>query len=937
MNKQIVIILTLSMISCTLPTQKIQDIEVGSKGMGSILQSGSVPDGANISTNKNGTITKKPLDPDDEIFQFNRFESKLNLLTDQAILGSKVNELKPKVSAIMKNIEVPEHPVDDPVLEVMADMALTDRNYNVAEKLYTRALAIKEKNLGTEHIDVAKTLDKLATIYRSKGDIKNADSFHERALKIFLNLGPEDHDLVADALNNTASIYMAKGEYIEAELTFRKALKLLEKYDLEHPNIATLLGNLAEIHRIKGEYGHAEFLNKKVLKIRQKKLLPEHPAIAVSLNNIALMHMANGEYIKAEPLFQYALTIFEKVLGFEHPLLANILINLGTLHWYKNELEKAFGYFARANIIEEKYKNINLSSGTEQQKIAYSYTFVASTSLFITFDLEIGQKNKNTTSLALTTLMQRKIMVLDFLTQQLSYHRSNSSPDGQKLINDYQNTITQISNLSYKAPDNGNPDRYKKQLTLLETKKDQLETQLSSNSTEFKNLLKPITLDGIQKSLPPKSALIELAVYRPFTFNAKSNQHWGSPRYAAYILHHTGTPHGIDLGDKAEIDNLIKEFLQHLNDQKAPFRPNDNKRNISGSTEPHPRPVDPEIAKTLTQRIWRPIQKLLGITKNVLIAPDGLLNLIPFEALVDNDGHYLIESYYISYLTSGRDLLRLEIPSTPKTSALVVGDPDFSSVDEPKDTLWLNECQTKSNFRAYEYYLFSRRFQRLCGTKDEVETIAKLLNVNPIMGKAATEAVIKKAKDPIILHLATHGFFEKDLNEAIPSLTFSSHEIEINYAFSERYSPLLRSGLALAGLNSNKSGQYEDGRLTAMEVSGLNLKGTRMAVLSACDTGVGDIKNGEGVYGLRRALVNAGARTQVMSLWKVNDAATKDLMVDFYKRLSKGEGRADAMRQAKLAMLKDPNRSHPYYWASFILSGDWRPMADAFSFNSSGS
>lgn len=162
--------------------------------------------------------------------------------------------------------------------------------------------------------------------------------------------------------------------------------------------------------------------------------------------------------------------------------------------------------------------------------------------------------------------------------------------------------------------------------------------------------------------------------------------------------------------------------------------------------------------------------------------------------------------------------------------------------------------------------------------------------------------------------------------------------------------PLLRSGLVLAGANQREGGEGEDGILTALEASGLNLWGTKLVVLSACETGVGEVKNGEGVYGLRRALVLAGSESQVMSLWQVSDEATRDLMVEYYRRLHKGEGRTEALRQVQLEMLmgaqqsrerqshglalsdKGPNkpvdRSHPFFWASFIQSGDWRPLAE---------
>ena len=139
--------------------------------------------------------------------------------------------------------------------------------------------------------------------------------------------------------------------------------------------------------------------------------------------------------------------------------------------------------------------------------------------------------------------------------------------------------------------------------------------------------------------------------------------------------------------------------------------------------------------------------------------------------------------------------------------------------------------------------------------------------------------------------------------------------------------PLLRSGIALAGFNVRSSGN-EDGVLTALEAAGLDLSGTKLVVLSACETGLGDVANGEGVYGLRRALAVAGTESQLISLWKVSDSGTKDLMVSYYKRLMAKVGRSEALRQTQLEMLKNQNYQHPFYWAAFIPSGDWTAMGE---------
>jgi CHAT domain-containing protein len=240
-------------------------------------------------------------------------------------------------------------------------------------------------------------------------------------------------------------------------------------------------------------------------------------------------------------------------------------------------------------------------------------------------------------------------------------------------------------------------------------------------------------------------------------------------------------------------------------------------------------------------------------------------------------------------------------------------------------------------------------FTPLPGTAGEARALGAILpNVRLLTGVEATEASLKLLTGPTILHVATHGFFLPDQPEAS---VVESRGLGITPLSKSRVgqneNPLLRSGIALAGANSRPNGSTEDGVLTALEAAGLDLGGTKLVVLSACETGVGEVRTGDGVYGLRRALVLAGAESQVMSLWQVSDAATRDLMVAYYKRLESGEGRSEALRQVQLEMLNETShtidggnrslriekksalsqgRSHPFYWASFIPIGDWRSL-----------
>jgi len=318
----------------------------------------------------------------------------------------------------------------------------------------------------------------------------------------------------------------------------------------------------------------------------------------------------------------------------------------------------------------------------------------------------------------------------------------------------------------------------------------------------------------------------------------------------------------------------------------------------------------------------QPVRQLIGSKEQILISPDSHLNLIPFEALVDENNQYLVENYSITYLSSGRDLLQLTTKARKTSAAVLLGDPNYGKKDKIATQRSFNK--TSSNIAL----------PRLLETADEVKAIGKLLGVQPLLRGAATEKAIKRAQNPFILHIATHGLFEESKEK--PQ---NPEELPI----IERKS-LLRSGLALAGFKEEnivgdngvppeleqKETDEDNGFLTALEATGLKLLGTELVVLSACDTGLGGISPGEGVYGLRRAFFIAGSQSQVISLWKVEDEGTKDLMVKYYQRLLDGNiGRTEALRKTQLEMLRGEageNYSHPYYWASFIPSGNWQPI-----------
>jgi CHAT domain-containing protein len=451
----------------------------------------------------------------------------------------------------------------------------------------------------------------------------------------------------------------------------------------------------------------------------------------------------------------------------------------------------------------------------------------------------------------------------------------------------------ELGRLAWKAPDWTHPDARLNAIRDLDAKKDRLEGELSERSAEFRAQMQPVTLEAVQAAVPDDSALLEFTIFHPFDPRAERNaEAYGPPHYAAYVVRKHAAPLGLDLGPADGIEEAVDGLRAALRDPKR--------------TDVKAR------ARVVDERVMQPLRASFGDATRLLISPDGQLNLLPFEALVDERGSYLIERYAVSYLTSGRDLLRMQ-PMCPNLHKPVIfanpafGEPSRTNGGQPglrpTAASATNRGATTGNDLSAVY------FAPLAATAAEAHAIKALFpDALLFMGTHATKAALQHVDAPRMLHIASHGFFLRDEHNDVQN-------------------PLLRSGLALAGANLTRD-SHEDGILTALESSGLNLWGTKLVTLSACDTGIGEVRNGEGVYGLRRAFVLAGAETVVMSLWPVSDYIARETMVAYYTRLQGGLGRGDALRQAKLAMLKQKDRQHPFYWASFIQSGEWASLDD---------
>ena len=840
---------------------------------------------------RSNTILEKMLGPEDP----NLAAGFSNLGLVYFNLGEyrKAETLLVKALAIAEKVAGPEHPLVGTFLNILAGVYQTMGDYVRAEPLYQRSLAIREKAFGPDHPTTAATLNNLALLSQTKGDFAQAEPIFQRTLRIWEKTAGPEHPNTAVALNNLALLYQDKGDLAQAETTFGRALAIREKVlGPEHPDVAITLTNLGLIAKSRGNLKLAEDHFRRVLAIREKVLGLEHPDVADILCSLGMLKQETGHLAEGEPMLLRAWAIDRKSLGEKHPDVAGTASLLAEFYQREGQLEKAIGYQVQANDIREHELALNLVAGSERQKVLYLNQ--SQTDLDQTLSLLAADDGRNREGLraGLTVVLRRKGRSLDAMADSIQTLRQRASAEDRALLDELTAAKTALAVASLQSGGVVSTTPLGKRIAALEVNIERLETKISARSVEFRVQTQPITLEAIQKTIPPDATLVEYAVFR--SFDPKTRR-LGAPHYGVFVLGSKGEPQWADLGDAQVIESAVDALRQALGQRSSAVK---------------------RLARNLEQLIFAPVRALAGANARwFLLSPDGRLSLVPFAALVDAKGQFLVENYLLGYVTSGRDLLRLEASVNSGGPPVIVADPEYGQGDGP--------------ILAGNRY---KPLSRLEGTEQEGQFIQKLFPKAQLLVKGqATKKALKEIARPVLLHIATHGYF-LETTASLPMLNVADMRLlereestlPFNIEAWRGASPLLRAWLFLAGANAPS--QNDDGTLTALEATGLDLWGTKLVVLAACDTGVGDVKNGDGVYGLRRALVLAGSETQMMSLWPVSDTGTRELMMGFYQRLQAGEGRAQALRNAQLHLLKNARWRHPYYWASFIQSGVWSPI-----------
>jgi CHAT domain-containing protein/Tfp pilus assembly protein PilF len=700
-------------------------------------------------------------------------------------------------------------------------------------------------------------------------------------------------------------------------LLHQRALAIREKVlGSEHADTAGSLNNLAAIYDTLGQYDQALPLYQRALAIREKVLGLEHADTAGSLNNLAYLYKSLGQYDQALPLYHRALAIREKVFGFEHADTANSLNNIAFFHGEQHHSLEALHWAMRAQTVTDHVIQHTFPILTEQQKL--NLVKMKEGEMHGMLSLIHRQLADDPTAIltALNLVLSRKGIVFDAQARQQDTIARSLDPKTKKLWDELSNQRSELAKLMQGKPERLSREEYQKHIADYQSQIGKLETQIASKSTLVAQELKQrqVTSKEVAAQLGKNGVLVEYTKLQDYDWDhGKWSDTW---RYLAFILHGDGKIQMIDLGNAAELEGILQPALHAVG-------------LVGGNGQ-----LQQQATRTLYQQLWQPIAAAVGEANKVVFSPDGLLNLVPFAAMQDVDDHYLIESRQVSYVTSGRDITKGDLGIKPESDLYLAANPKFDMAFQVSPAS-ASEETTKGAVRSAG---FGMHFSPLPGTVKEAEQIPGNIFGKKVVltGKEATEDSVLSIRRPRVMHLSTHGFFLSD-QAAISQGTRGASRIDagqtetqsgqIASVLPQGYeNPLVRSGLAFAG--ANHAGDAKDGRdglLTALEVSGMDLHGTDLVTLSACETGRGEVKSGEGVFGLRRAFALAGTRHLMMSLWPVSDDVTAQQMQSFYQLYGKKTNPAAALRQAQLttiAQLRSKRgQAEPALWAPFIVQG----------------
>ncbi len=755
--------------------------------------------------------------------------------------------------------------------------------FNEAEKYLNQSLEFVKEKMGEDNLQFAMILNNIAMLYQMINKTEKAEELMQKSIFIAKKHSKEKSSTYIRLNVNLALLYQATGKYNEAEQIYLEAIDTKKKQlGTKHPDYAQLLRNLAALYMEMERYNQVEPLLSEAQIIYREKFGIENPLFAKTTFELGAYYYAIGDYDRAKGLFEQALEIQQKVLDEHHPDLTKTYEYLGLNYWQANDSEKAKTYYNKALdnyifVVNTYFESMNDAEKTMfwnqiQPVFIRYYNFIAEKNLEIPeATADIYSYHIQTKALLLNSSRKVKDRIL--------------SSNNQDLINKYtqwqdlMNYIAKLYTLS-------NEELVERKINLdsLIDVSSSMEKELSALSSEFKTSSeqKTITYTDVNNSLSENEASVEIIRVEKFNKLKKTDEIF----YIALIAKKEfQSPKIVVLNEGSKMENEYSEEYQTAI-------------------------MNGKNMEVFYDYYWKGIDEIIGTTPNIYLSVDGIYNQVNINTIFLPNGKYVIDEKKLYFVTNTKDVValktRLNKPENLSSkTAVMIGFPDYL-LDLPADYSMIPP---------------------LPGTKKEVENIISILNkkswkIKTYMGKDATESILKEINNPYVLHIATHGYFlEKSSYEDVDY--GRSFGVEPTRALEN---PLLRSGLLLAGadktileLNVQDNDEFDDGILNAFEAMTMNLDKTKLVVLSACQTGLGEIKTGEGVYGLQRAFQIAGAQNIITSLWEVSDEGTQDLMSAFYRYWLESGNEFEAFRKAQLDI--KGKYKYPYFWGAFVLIG----------------
>ncbi|MFA6569718.1 MAG: CHAT domain-containing tetratricopeptide repeat protein [Bacteroidota bacterium] len=791
----------------------------------------------------------------------------------------------------------------------MADILKEKGDYSQAEPLYKESLEMSKRLFKGDDDWLPSFISSMALFYLVKGDYKKAEPLFKEVLEMTNRLYKSDHPSKSTAINNMALFYDHICNYKQAELLYKEGLEMSRRlYKNDHIELAISIENMARLYKIKGDYNRAEPLFIEDLEMMRRIFKNDNHYLVTSLMNLGSFYNDIGDYKQSENMNKESLEMCRRLFKGDHPFLAISINNNALFYKDRGDFNKAESLYLELENVCSNLMNNYFPSLSEKEKEQYFNTFSIYYLQFNNFSV-LRYKN----SLKLIEIMFEN----QIITKSMLLSSTNKIKSRILLSND-SSLISLYTNWKYKKVfisklyQLSDAELKKKNFNLdsIINVANDIEKELTKRSELFKNEYEKekLTWQDVQKGLSKDEAVVEIV---RFNYVEKSRITDIVYYVALIVKKNSKVPELVLFENGAELESIY--IKNYYNSTSAKIEDLDS-----------------------YNQFWAPIAKNLKGIKKVFVSPDGVYNQINLVTLKnEKTGKYLLDEKEIVVLGSSRDLVKKKKDSRLRGNdnqiVELFGDPKFSldSAQHQQLALDYTNANKADMERGVMDSLYSRSgISQLPGTKTEIENIFSIFqpkgwDVRKHLSEGALEEAVKAVNNPRVLHIATHGLFLNDIERAKDNDMMMGMEIK---RFVEN--PLLRSMLLFAGAENtitkasenNSMSQTDDGLLTAYEAMNLNLENTELVVLSACETGLGTIKNGEGVYGLQRAFIQAGAKTLIMSLWKVNDQTTQELMTAFYTKWLGGKSKRQAFNEAQQQLKK--KYPEPYYWGAFVMVGE---------------